>query len=159
MAINFIPRRGAILICNFDLGRVDPEVGKTRRVVVVSPRAFNHRHADRAGLCQVVPLSITKPASMDDRYVFIPHTRYKSITEDVWAKAGLVATVSHDRLDRPYANRRYHSEYVNDDDMKLIEKALIAAFGIIIPAGEHEGSGVNLALAHSASALPLVQET
>ena len=48
--IAFVPQRGQILICDFDVaGVVPPEMRKTRRVVVVSPRAHNHRHGTRPG--------------------------------------------------------------------------------------------------------------
>jgi len=39
MAINFVPRRGLVLICDYDVARVHPEMNKSRRVVVISPRS------------------------------------------------------------------------------------------------------------------------
>jgi hypothetical protein len=61
MPITFVPERGRILICDYDLARIAPEMDKERRVVVVSPRSYNQRHGASAGRCIVVPFSATNP--------------------------------------------------------------------------------------------------
>ena len=61
MSINFVPERARVPICNYDLARVSPEIDKTRRAVVVSPRSYNHRHGAGPGRCLVVPFSATRP--------------------------------------------------------------------------------------------------
>ena len=53
MAINFNPRPGTVLYCNFE-GYVIPEIVKNRPVIVVSPKYLN-----RKGLYTVVPMSTT----------------------------------------------------------------------------------------------------
>ena len=54
--INFHPRKGAVLICNFSQGFKPPEIVKARPVVVVTPQLKG-----RANLCTVVPLSSVEP--------------------------------------------------------------------------------------------------
>ena len=53
MAINFHPRLGQVLYCDFKTGFRPPEMVKARPVVVLSR---NHHE-----LCTVVPLSGTEP--------------------------------------------------------------------------------------------------
>jgi uncharacterized protein YifN (PemK superfamily) len=144
MAITFTPRRGAILMCDFGPNAsgaatfpllkapvgMPPEIWKVRRAIVVSPDALNHRHAASPGMCIVVPLSATKPKTVGDHDVPITRGSYKSLTVDVWARCASVTAVSHGRLDRPFAGRRYISEYVAPTDMSRIEAGLRAALGM-----------------------------
>jgi uncharacterized protein YifN (PemK superfamily) len=46
MTIPFVPKRGQILLCDFEYGKIDPEIGKIRRTVVVSPRSHNYPCGD-----------------------------------------------------------------------------------------------------------------
>lgn len=131
MAIYFAPKRGAILICDFDMARVPPEMDKPRQVVVVSETALNHRHAKAAGTCVVVPFSTVPPHSDGDEEVFIGSGSYWSLPEDSWARCKLVDTVSHDRLDLLLRHgRRIPSEFMSPADMTRIEDGIRAALGI-----------------------------
>jgi len=92
MPINFYPKAGTVLICDF-AGYVVPEIVKKRPVVVISPK---HK---TAGLVTVVPLSTTSP-NPTERF----HMRIKNYLKmdgsEVWVKADLVARVRLARLDR-----------------------------------------------------------
>jgi uncharacterized protein YifN (PemK superfamily) len=61
VSINFVPERGRILLCDYTLGRVPPEMDKVRRIVVISPRSYNNRHGAEPGRCLVVPFTATDP--------------------------------------------------------------------------------------------------
>ncbi|MCW6510963.1 type II toxin-antitoxin system PemK/MazF family toxin [Lichenifustis flavocetrariae] len=62
MPISFVPQRGQILMCDFDMaGVVPPEMRKKRRVVVISPRSHNRRHGAKPGRCIVAPFSASEP--------------------------------------------------------------------------------------------------
>jgi uncharacterized protein YifN (PemK superfamily) len=87
MPISFSPDRGSILICDFDRAGISPEMTKTRRVVVVSPTARNHRHGKGPGLALVVPLSTTAPLTVEACDVLIPAGAYRTISQSVWANA------------------------------------------------------------------------
>ena len=144
MPIDFAPRRGAILMCDF--GRdprepidprnprpegVVPEMTKVRRAVVVSADLFNVRGSRTiAGLCTVVPLSGTETIPANPAHLFIPDGRYRSVTMDVWAKCNLVQSVSHDRLERPRMRGHFVSEWVSKADLALIEDRLRLVFGL-----------------------------
>jgi mRNA interferase MazF len=58
MPITFIPDAGDVLMCDFSTGFVPPEMVKTRRVIVLSPR----NRARIPGTYIVVPISKTAPA-------------------------------------------------------------------------------------------------
>ena len=143
MKINFVPRRGAILICDFGpegwaaprpttrgpIG-VRPEIPKQRRCVVVSPEAQNGCDRDGFGLCVAVPLSSTPATEGDPTAVFIPAGRYRSITADVWAKCSMLASVSHARLSRPNIRGHYVAEWFSRSDMALVGAALKASLDL-----------------------------
>ena len=134
MPITFAPRRGALLMCDFDMACVSPEMAKVRRVVVVSPNHLNHRHGRAPGLCLVVPFSATPPATPGPHDVFFPAGVYRSLTVDVWAKCAAVTLVSHDRLDRVGVRRGvYLREMLSPADMARIEAGLRAALGLPAP--------------------------
>lgn len=134
MSINFVPERGRILMCNFDMARVPPEMEKVRRVVVVSPRSYNRRHGSKPGRCLVVPFSATNPAHhLTPADVPFDATTYRSLTVETWAVCSAVMTVSHDRLDRVpiRLGRRimYSAEMLSGADMTRVELGLRHALG------------------------------
>lgn len=130
MPITFAPRRGAILMCDFDMAGVPPEMRKVRRVVVASPTALNHRHARGPGVCSVVPFSATPPDTPGMHDVLFEPGAYRSLSVPVWAKCAALTLVSHARLDRPLAGRFYVSEYLSPADTARIEAGLRAALGL-----------------------------
>lgn len=132
MAITFAPRRGAILMCNFEMARVHPEMPKVRPVVVVSDSALNHRHARAAGVCVVVPFTSVPPDSDGDDEVIFVSGSYWTLPEDSWARCKLITTVSHDRLDLALRNNRRHpSEFMSDEDLDRVMAGVKAALLIL----------------------------
>jgi len=132
MPIPFVPQRGHILICDFRFGQIAPELGKERRVVVVSPRSYNRRHGMNAGRCIVVPFSATPPRVMTPAYVEFSVGRYRSLSELTWAVCESIRSVSHDRLNRVWAAGANLNESLAADDMARIEIGLRHALGIAI---------------------------
>jgi len=136
--INFTPRRAAILMCDFDMARVPPEMRKNRRIVVISPKSYNHpgpivRGVSDPGRCVVVPFSATKPAVLRASHVHIPVGTYRSLTKDVWAICDLIDHVSHTRLDRVAVSTSFLSESLTPSDMARIESGISHALGISRP--------------------------
>jgi uncharacterized protein YifN (PemK superfamily) len=125
MSINFHPKAGMVLMCDFS-GNVPPEINKTRPVVVVTPA-----HVRRRELSTVVPLS-TKPP----RFVLPYHHRLTSLpfpgaAQEAWAKCDLVQSVSHARLDRIRINATdFVIGYVSHHDLIAICYSVNAYFGI-----------------------------
>ncbi|RUW47814.1 type II toxin-antitoxin system PemK/MazF family toxin [Mesorhizobium sp. M8A.F.Ca.ET.021.01.1.1] len=138
--ISFTPQRGSILMCNFDMGCVPPEMPKTRRVVVVSPRSYNFRISGGEtaegekiwlpGKCVVVPLSATEPRAIEPSHVPFTVGPYRSLTVDTWAICELVDHVSHARLDRVQRRGKFLQEQVSAADLARIEAGLRHALGL-----------------------------
>jgi mRNA-degrading endonuclease toxin of MazEF toxin-antitoxin module len=130
MTISFVPRRGQILICDLVFGQVPPEIGKRRRVLIVSPRSYNQRHGKGPGRCLVVPFSTTAPVKRTPAHVPFSVGRYVSLTRNSLALCDCVRSVSHARLDRVFARGIYQSEMISGDDMGRIETGIRHAMGL-----------------------------
>lgn len=131
--ITFTPARGAILMCDFDLACIAPEMRKKRRVVVMSPRAMNGRHGNKPGKCVVVPLSATKPTILRPSHIQILKGTYDTVTVDVWAICEAIDHVSHTRLDRVAVGSKFIAGQVSEEDMVRIEAGIRYATGMPNP--------------------------
>src|SRR5687768_6524180 len=97
-------------------------MNKRRRVVVVSPRSYNHRHGEGPGRCLVVPFSATQPKIMSPSVVAFPVGQYRSLTKDSWAICDSIMAVSHDRLDRIWIGPgRALDERISVDDFRRVQ--------------------------------------
>ena len=115
-----------ILICDFS-GYVLPEIVKTRRVVVVSPKRLFQSMWDVTVV--VVPLSEIEPRPLSACHHAIRGGRYRGVGT-CWAKGDLVAHVSLARLNRILYGRDRIVPVVHDDDLRAIRQATAAAIGI-----------------------------
>lgn len=140
MAINYVPKVGAVLTCNFGDyardaesnivsegydGRLKPEMVKQRLVIVINSKIDT-------GACIVVPLSTTKdqPKLSKGLHVEIPMgliPDYKFFRQRVsWAKADLVQQVSKQRLFKTRLHRGFADDHIVDNDMiTAIQRAII----------------------------------
>ncbi|MBB6309359.1 type II toxin-antitoxin system PemK/MazF family toxin [Xanthobacter tagetidis] len=128
MGINFHPRAGTLLMCDFR-GAVPPEINKRRPVVVITPRLAN-----RDQLAMVVPTSTTEPRSMQPFHVRLLKNYHPNEPDDlpVWAKCDLVSSVSFARLDRFHVgHRRFEAPMISADDLASIRKGVLAALGLV----------------------------
>lgn len=98
MALLYYPNIGEILLCHYSNASIEPEMTKTRPVVVVSPRLRK-----RANLIGVVPLSTTAPRPAEPYHCLIelanplPSPFNNPV---MWAKCDMYSVVSLNRLDR-----------------------------------------------------------
>ena len=122
MSINFHPKRGTVLICDFN-GR-PPEMVKRRHVVVVSPRYRRH-----TGLCLVVPFSTVEPDEIEPHRYQIPLGRYDFFdpVTPTWAKADVITCVSFERLDRLLLYGRYAAPQLRPDDLLEVQRCVAHA--------------------------------
>jgi uncharacterized protein YifN (PemK superfamily) len=134
VTIPFVPMRGHILICDLQFGKIDPELGKERRVVVISPRSYNRRHGHEPGRCIIVPFSATAPTEETPAHVPFADDVYESLTEMTWALCDCVRSVSHARLNRVKAGGENLNEILSGVDLARIEVGLKHVLGIAIPA-------------------------
>jgi uncharacterized protein YifN (PemK superfamily) len=125
MSLNYHPRTGAVLMCNYDTGFKKPEMVKNRPVVVMS-RVYRD-------LAIVVPLSCSEPVpflqchcEMDP--LSLPTSKRG---KRCWAKCDMASHVGFHRLDRvmdgkcPRTGKRiYVNHFVLPEDLEQIRKAL-----------------------------------
>lgn len=127
----FHPRPGEILICDYSSGFRAPEMIKRRLCVVVSPKLKR-----RDDLVSVVPLSETAPEPAEDW-----HHQYQLVSQSWgngprWAKCDMIATVSYERLSRPYyrhpvtGTRLFETLAIPADDLNEIRRKVALALGL-----------------------------
>ena len=123
--IQFHPRKGTVLICDFK-GNIIPEIVKKRPVVAITPRL-----PYRDNLVMVVPLSSTPPLH-DVPYVVKLEKNY--LTNDLspmYAKCDLLCSVSFARLDRIKTGfRKYETPQMLESDFNAVIKGVKNALGI-----------------------------
>ena len=119
MPIQYAPRNGTILFCDFD--GVEPEMSKRRPVVLLSSVSQS--------LCLVVPLSTTHPQKvMPWHYFFrLPEKLHGNYTDmECWAKCDMVFAASFSRLFLPFkgkdknGKRIYQLTKISDADLEAI---------------------------------------
>ncbi|WP_414714107.1 type II toxin-antitoxin system PemK/MazF family toxin [Sphingomonas sp.] len=66
MALSYYPSTGEILVCHYGQAAFEPEMNKSRPVVVIGPRLRR-----RGRLVTVVPLSTTAPTSTEPYHCLI----------------------------------------------------------------------------------------
>jgi mRNA interferase MazF len=122
--INFHPKRGTVLMCDFTTGFKLPEMVKRRPVVVVSPRYRRH-----TGLCLVVPFSSVAPRDVEPHHFEIPTGKYDffDASKTTWAKADMLTCVSFERLDRLLQYGRYAAPRLDEVDLLSIQQAVAGA--------------------------------
>ena len=125
MAIDFHPRPGMVLICNFETGFVPPEMVKPRRVVIVSRGEHN-----KYGLCTVLPFSTTPPITEQRFHVKFDPGTYPFLHQTLpcSAKCNMINTLSTSRLDRIRVRGRYMSPSLESDDLAKIYEAMLTVF-------------------------------
>jgi mRNA interferase MazF len=125
MAINFYPKAGMVLMCDFS-GSVPPEINKKRPVVVVTPA-----HVRRAELVAVVPLSTRPPQLVLPYHHRLISHPFPGAARASWAKCDLVQSVSHERLDRiAVGPTQQVVGYVGYQDLVAITHAIATYFGL-----------------------------
>jgi mRNA interferase MazF len=128
MPINFHPKRGTVLICDFD-GFKKPEMVKRRHVVVVSPRYRRH-----SGLCLVVPFSTVQPYEIEPHHYEIVCGRYDffDTLKPSWAKGDMLTCVSFERLDRLMLYGKHAAPQLRPDDLRQFFNALLTPYNYIL---------------------------
>ena len=125
MTLPYFPRRGEVLICDFDSGFRPPEMVKKRPVVVISSKESHHRR-----VCTVIPFSTTLPNPPERWHHPLPHVKVPGMQAQapMWAKCDMVVTVSFKRLNKPYIKSRngrvYRELVLGDADMGLMNSCL-----------------------------------
>jgi uncharacterized protein YifN (PemK superfamily) len=115
-----------VLMCDFGLSTVPPEISKMRHVIVVSPK-----HRRRSGSCLVVPFSTVAPNPVEPFHFRVPANTYSFFKRntDVWAKCDLITHVSLQRLDRVLDGGKYCSPKLAPAEFLEIQRCVWEALG------------------------------
>jgi mRNA interferase MazF len=134
MSLLYHPKRGTILICDYNTGFRPPEMVKRRPVVVISPQI-----STRGQLCTVVPLSATPPIPAQPYHrhiVILPSLPRPWNERGVWAKCDMVFAASFARLDMiklprvPGQSRQYRTDVIPKEDLDEIISGVLSSFGL-----------------------------
>jgi mRNA interferase MazF len=133
MTIDFHPKPGQILLCDFSQGFKTPEMVKSNRPVIVITPQLKYR----SGLVTVVPLSTVKPDPLMPYHHQLPRNCLPQIRifqeKDSWVKGDLIYTVGFHRLNlirlgkrgKNTGKRYYFKQRLGEDSMKEIYKCVL----------------------------------
>ena len=116
-----------VFLCDYS-GYIQPEIVKTRPVVVVSPRRHTIALADVTAL--VVPLSKQRPRVAQTWHVAIPSGKYAAI-DACWAKGDLISHVTLARLSFLRHRRRLIVPTLDRGDLQSVRFAVVNALGLL----------------------------
>jgi mRNA interferase MazF len=133
MSLSYYPIPGEILLCDYGLSAVPPEMVKRRPVVVVTPRLRR-----RGELVGVVPLSTTPPDPLDNHHCRLelnPVLPKPFDSQMAWAKCDMYSVVSRARLDRFKAGRSggkrvFFSGRLSEEQLRAVKIALLHGLGL-----------------------------
>lgn len=125
--IRFQPSPGQILICHFGIAFRQPEMTKTRPVLVVSA---HQREWTR--ICTVIPISSKRPNPVRSYHYqlppgILPTEKYP----EAWLKGDLIVSVADHRLDRIKKGfRSYEAPTVPDDVLREARRCALHRLGM-----------------------------
>ncbi|MEM7711789.1 MAG: type II toxin-antitoxin system PemK/MazF family toxin [Pseudomonadota bacterium] len=132
--LKFHPKQGTVLFSKFDGGFREPEMVKSRPVVVLSKEM-----ATRPKLCTVVALSATAstPAMPYHLRLSLPVPKGVGLRPDCWVKGDMIYALSFDRLSlyrvggRGDGGRRtYWGRPLDADIFRQIQRAVLHGLGL-----------------------------
>lgn len=127
MGLNFQPRAGQVLVCDFS-GFKEPEMVKPRPVVVVSPKL-----PYRSNIVAVVPVSTTEPRHNLPFCCRLSKNYHPEEADDVpcWAKADMIMNLGVYRLSGFKVGRRqWEFPQVSPEDLAAIRHAVLCGLGL-----------------------------
>lgn len=137
MAITFHPKPGMILMCDFTGGFREPEMVKSRPVVVISPAMTG-----RSNLVTVIALSSSPPERVMPYNLKLPQSSLPNLgffqKNETWVKGDMVYSVGFHRLDLIRLNERdgrtgkrlYYQTRLGRENMKLVYGCLLASLNL-----------------------------
>ncbi|MGJ0535067.1 type II toxin-antitoxin system PemK/MazF family toxin [Methylocystis sp.] len=125
--ISFQPKPGQILICHFGLAFRQPEINKTRPVLVISA---HQRSWTR--VCTVMPISSKAPHTVEPYHYRLPDGLLpKSKYPESWLKGDLIVSVADHRLDRMKTGfRKYETPTVSPEVLKEARRCALHRLGM-----------------------------
>ena len=127
MGLNFHPRAGQVLVCDFS-GFKEPEMVKPRPVVVISPKL-----PYRSDIVTVVPISTTEPRHGLPFCYRLSKNYHPAEADDLpcWAKADMVMNLGLYRLSGFRVGRRQWSyPQLTPEDLAGVRHAVVCGLGL-----------------------------
>ena len=127
MAINYYPRAGQVLVCDFS-GFQPPEMVKVRPVVVISPRL-----PYRSEIVTVVPISLTPPELDLPFCVRLSKNYHPNEADDLpcWAKCDMLMNISRARLDGfKIGRRQWVAPQMDRGDLDSVKAGVLHGLGL-----------------------------
>ncbi|MEX0582956.1 MAG: type II toxin-antitoxin system PemK/MazF family toxin [Sneathiella sp.] len=127
MPINFNPRAGQILVCDFS-GFTPPEMNKVRPVIVISPRL-----PFRSQIATIVPISTTPPIRDLDYVVKLSKNYHPNSPDDLpcWAKCDMIMNISIQRLEGfKIGRRKWDTPHAKPEDLEAVRIGVIHGLGM-----------------------------
>lgn len=133
MPINYHPKRGQVLMCDFSEGFKPPEMVKNRPVIVFTPE-----FKGRSGLVTVVPLSTKRPQQIMPYHYQMPPKSLPMTAffygKESWVKGDLIYTVGLQRLsliglNKKDGKRNYYMETLDVEVMQAVDKCVLHGLG------------------------------
>lgn len=125
--LNFYPRAGQILVCRFD-GFREPEMVKTRPIIVVSPKL-----PYRSDIVCVVPISTTAPMHDLPFVVRLSKNYHPKEPDDLpcWAKCDMIMNIGRWRLNGFKIDRRkYATPQASAEDLQAVREGVLYGLGL-----------------------------
>ena len=135
MALVFHPRAGQIFMCDLS-GFKEPEMVKSRPVIVVSPR-LPHRQ----DIVAIVPISLTPPRHLLPFCFKLSKNYHPGEPDDVptWAKADMLLNFGTYRLSAfKIGRRKYAYPTLTPEDLAGVRHAILCGLGLD-PIAKREG--------------------
>jgi uncharacterized protein YifN (PemK superfamily) len=138
MALQFHPRTGQVLFCDFSHGFKEPEMVKCKRPVVVLTGSIKGRD----NLVTIVPFSTVPPNPPRDFNLLVDKKRLPKtalfMNNDNWLKGDMIYTVGFHRLDPVLlpgkdprtGARQYHNDRFSREFMKEIYACVLNGMGL-----------------------------
>jgi uncharacterized protein YifN (PemK superfamily) len=127
MGLQFYPRAGQVLICDFS-GFKEPEMVKPRPIIVVSPRL-----PYRSDIVAIVPISLTEPRHELPFCYRLSKNYHPEEPDDLpcWAKADMLLNLGTYRLSGfKVGRRKWEYPALTGDDLKGVRRAVLCGLGL-----------------------------
>jgi mRNA interferase MazF len=127
MAIDFHPRAGEVLMCDFR-GFKEPEMVKPRPVIVISPRL-----PYRSEIAAIVPISLTPPKHPLPFCFKLSRNYHPQEPDDLpcWAKADMLLNIGIYRLTAfKIGRRKYVCPPLSPEDLAAVRHAVLCGLGL-----------------------------
>ncbi len=135
MPLQFHPKPGTVLLCDYQPGFQAPEMVKRRPVIVVSPRL-----RARNKLCAVVPLSLTPPDKVMQYHCELTFPVAFPAPNDAashWVKGDMINTVAFHRLRLMHSGKDQYGKRTNvmpvatAEQLAQVRRCVQAGLGIL----------------------------